>query len=65
MALDALIYNMYRIVRGNENFRPNNSSFYGWMSMSQLSGEISEPGNSNPEKDTKKVVALIEALTNS
>lgn len=41
MALDALLFNMFRLGRGTDNFRPANSSFYGWMSMSQLSGEYS------------------------
>jgi len=60
MSIEALLYNMYRLVRGSDNFKPNNSSFYGWMSMSHMSGgDLSEVSILNGEKDVKKIVSMI------
>ena len=64
LSLDALIYNLYRWVGGNDNFKPTSSSFYGWMSMSHLSGDFSDASQSN-ERESRKMVNLIEDLANS
>ena len=37
LSLDALIFNLYKAVRANEEFRPANSSLYGWLSNSHMS----------------------------
>jgi hypothetical protein len=58
LCLDALIYNLYRWVGGNDNFKPSSSSFYGWMSMSHLSGDFSEASQTN-ERESRKMVNLI------
>jgi len=58
LCLDALIYNLYRWVGGNDNFKPTSSSFYGWMSMSHLSGDFSDASQSN-ERESRKMVGLI------
>jgi hypothetical protein len=65
MSLDALIYNMYKMVKGNDEFKPNSSSFYGWMSNSHLSADLSEMSNQGIEKESKKVISLIEYIANS
>jgi hypothetical protein len=63
IALDALLFNMYRLGRGGEGgFKPASSSFYGWMSMSQLSGDFSE--SSNPHDQPRRAAALVEQLAN-
>ena len=58
ISLDALLYNMYKVVRGNEGFKPASSSFYGYMSMSHMSGELSELSNLN-EREPKRIIALV------
>jgi hypothetical protein len=37
LAIDSLIINLYSFTRNGEPFQPNSSSFYGWMSSSQMS----------------------------
>ena len=37
IATDALISNLYSHTKNGESFQPNSSSFYGWMSSSQMS----------------------------
>ena len=37
IAIDSLINNLYSHNRNGEVFQPNSSSFYGWMSSSQMS----------------------------
>ena len=37
LTIDSLINNLYSISRNEEQFQPNSSSFYGWMSSSQMS----------------------------
>jgi len=37
LLIDALINNLYQYGRTNDTLKPNSSSFYGWMSSSQMS----------------------------
>lgn len=37
LAIDSLINNLYLESRNGETFQPRSSSFYGWMSSSQMS----------------------------
>jgi hypothetical protein len=62
ISLDALLFNLFRLGRGGEGFKPASSSFYGWMSMSQLSGDFSE--SSNAHEQPRRTVALLEHLAN-
>lgn len=64
MAIEAVLYNMYNAVRGNEGFKPASSSFYGFMSMSHLSAEQSESSHLN-ETEPRKIIGLIEHLASS
>ena len=61
LSIDALIRNVYSLSRNGESFQPNSSSFYGWMSSSQMS--MDQSGIS--EREMQQIGELMLGLSNS